>query len=202
MGACRAVSRMRRRSRARRPAHGVRIVSFLRLAQRSRRALGLRRVLRICALLACPAGVLPWVLVAMGNRRVRVGRMRLGAWARRGRGGARVRAHGASEGACVARPGISLRPVWAAMRCASRRLCPVRVRKAPPPLSPSARLRASRGPGPAACVPGRARVRFARASRFLCARVLSPVIRRRVRTRRPAPRAPPFRRSLWLDLRP
>ena len=138
MGACRAVSRMRRRSRARRPAHGVCVVSFLRLAQRSRRAARSTRDAPARAharrrLAACPwfaPGVAHMRLARVSGGRLAVGFGRDGkqacargahaprdlcpAWA----SGARMRAHGAGEGACVARPGISLRPVRAARRVA------------------------------------------------------------------------------------
>ena len=115
----------------------------------SRRALGLRRVLRICALLACPgalarpAGVLPWVLIAMGNRRARAGRNASGP----GPGvpsGARMRAHGASEGACPsvrASPFVRFEP---------------RGDRLPPPLF-RARLK-----GPASLVAVRALARVSR----------------------------------------
>ena len=191
-GACRAVSRMRRRSRARRPAHGVCVVSFLRLAQRSRHAARSTRDAPARAHAPASRGVplvrvgccahAPCSRVRRASCRGFRSRWETGVRAQaatpRNLGPAcrlahvcvltaRARAHARASGRLPS-SGLGREAI------ASRRLRPVRVRKAPPSLSPSARLRGSRGPGPAACVPGSARARFARASRFLCAQVLPP----------------------------
>ena len=97
MGACRAVSRMHRRSRARRPAHGVCVVSFLRLAQRSWHARegactpasrGVPLVCAGCCAYAPRSRVRGRLAVGFGRdgKQARArGARRLGTWARRGR---------------------------------------------------------------------------------------------------------------------
>ena len=196
MGACRAVSRMRRRSRARRPAHGVCIVSFLRLAQRSWHAARSTRDAPARAHARRRLAACPWLASGVAHMRlarVSGGRLAVGF----GRDGKQARARGAHARASGHLPSSGS----SREACAPRgRLRPVRVRKAPPPLSPSARMARISRPRPS-------RMRAREGARSVCPRVALPLCAGFVSCHPTAranapPRAPPFRRSLWLDLRP